>query len=80
MFGDEGFFEVFVATPLEVCERRDPKGLYARAMAGKIANFTGVDSSYEPPEQPEIAVRTSAQSAEECAAQILTLLESYQIR
>lgn len=55
-FEEGEFVEVHVATPLEVCERRDPKGLYARARAGRIPNFTGISSPYEPPEAPEIRV------------------------
>ena len=53
------FVEVYVDTPLAECERRDPKGLYAKARAGQIANFTGLDSPYEPPEAPELVVRTA---------------------
>ena len=52
------FIEIFVDTPLEECIRRDPKGLYARAQAGEIKNFTGIDSPYEPPEDPEIRLAT----------------------
>jgi bifunctional enzyme CysN/CysC len=52
------FIEVFVDTPLEECIRRDPKGLYAKAQAGGIPNFTGIDSPYEPPQNPEIRVAT----------------------
>lgn len=57
---DEGeFVEVFVDAPFEECEKRDPKGLYVRARRGEIKNFTGIDSSYEPPEAPEIHLRTT---------------------
>ena len=59
LFADGDFIEVFVDTPLELCEKRDPKGLYVKARAGSIRNFTGIDSPYEPPEQPEIHVRTA---------------------
>ena len=52
------FIEVFVDTPLEECIRRDPKGLYAKAQAGGIPNFTGIDSPYEPPQNPEIHIAT----------------------
>ncbi len=69
------FIEVFVDTPLEECERRDPKGLYARARAGEILNFTGVDSPYEPPEHPEIVLPTHEMSADECARRVLAELE-----
>ena len=60
------FIEVYVCTPLEECERRDPKGLYARARSGRIPNFTGIDSPYEPPEIPEITLDTLRSSPEEC--------------
>ena len=64
MAGGE-FVEVFVDTPFEECARRDPKGLYARAMRGEIKNFTGVDSPYEPPENPEIRLETVGRTVEE---------------
>ena len=69
------FIEVFVDTPLEECERRDPKGLYAKARRGDLVNFTGIDSDYEPPESPEIRLNTVQHSVEECVEQILALLE-----
>ena len=59
LVGEGEFIEIFVDTPLEVCEARDPKGLYRKARAGLIRNFTGIDSSYEAPEQAELALRTS---------------------
>lgn len=68
------FYEVHVATPLEVCEGRDPKGLYARARAGEIADFTGISAPYEPPEAPEVVLDTVACSATECAQQLYTRL------
>jgi bifunctional enzyme CysN/CysC len=68
------FVEIFVDAPLEICEQRDPKGLYQKARAGKLKGFTGIDAPYEPPEDPEIAVRTDMQSAEESVAQILAEL------
>ena len=58
LVGESEFIEIYVDTPLEVCEQRDPKGLYRKARAGLIRNFTGIDSSYEPPEQPELDLRT----------------------
>ncbi len=73
---DEGeFIEVFVDTPLEVCESRDPKGLYKKARAGKISDFTGIDSPYEAPEFPEIHIRNDRLPIEEAAAQVLDYLE-----
>jgi adenylylsulfate kinase len=65
------FVEIYVSTPLEECERRDVKGLYARARRGEIRNFTGIDDPYEPPEHPEMTLDTRAFSVEECVAQVL---------
>ena len=75
----EEFIEIFVDTPLEECKRRDPKGLYARALEGKIKNFTGIDSPYEAPESPEITVNTVDGTAEAAAGKILTVLRDRQI-
>lgn len=73
---DEGeFIEVFVDTPLEVCMQRDPKGLYKKAQAGEIKNFTGFDSPYEAPENPEIRIDTTSISAEEAADQVIAHLQ-----
>ena len=68
------FVEIYVATPLEECERRDVKGLYARARRGEIKNFTGIDDPYEPPENPELTLDTRALSVEECVARVLERL------
>jgi bifunctional enzyme CysN/CysC len=76
LFGEGEFLEVFVDTPLEVAEQRDPKGLYAKARAGDLANFTGIDSPYEPPEHAEVRLDTTSLSAEESAAQVVAELES----
>ncbi len=73
---EEGeFIEVFVDTPIEVCMQRDPKGLYKKAQAGEIKNFTGFDSPYEAPESPEIRVDTTTVSAEEAADQVIAKLK-----
>jgi bifunctional enzyme CysN/CysC len=69
------FIEVFVDTPLEVCERRDPKGLYAKARRGELKNFTGIDSGYEPPVSAEIRLDTSSESVEQCVDRILQILD-----
>lgn len=74
LFAEGEFIEVFVDTPLEECERRDPKGLYARARRGEIKNFTGIDSAYEPPESPEIHLRTAEADPEACVEIILKYL------
>jgi len=71
MFGEDEFLEVFVDTPLEVAEQRDAKGLYAKARAGKIKNFTGIDSPYEPPERAEIVLDTVRHTAAELAERLL---------
>ena len=71
LIGADRFFEVFVDTPLEICEARDIKGLYAKARAGKIRNFTGIDSPYERPQAPDIHLRGNEQSPEEMVEIIL---------
>jgi bifunctional enzyme CysN/CysC len=73
---DDEFFEVFVDAPLAVCEQRDPKGLYKKARAGEIPNFTGIGSDYEPPENPELHLSASVFSAEQLAEQVITLLRN----
>jgi adenylylsulfate kinase len=69
------FIEVFVDCPVEVCEQRDVKGLYKKARAGEIKEFTGVSAPYEAPSAPELVIETSDQSVEKSALQILTYLE-----
>jgi bifunctional enzyme CysN/CysC len=77
---EEGhFFEIYVKCNLDVCKRRDPRGLYKKALAGEIKQFTGIDSPYEEPEQAEIAVETDLQNAEEVIERILTLLRDSSI-
>jgi adenylylsulfate kinase len=73
------FIEVFVDAPLEVCEERDPKGLYKKARAGQIENFTGVSAPYEPPEAAEIVVHTDRQTPAECVAHIIDFLKEQYI-
>ncbi|MBN1312240.1 MAG: adenylyl-sulfate kinase [Anaerolineae bacterium] len=69
------FIEVFVDAPLDTCIERDVKGMYAKAMAGEIANFTGISDPYEPPDNPEITVHTDQETPEESAASIIRYLE-----
>ena len=69
------FIEVFLDCPLEVCEKRDTKGLYKKARCGETKEFTGISSPYEKPENPEIRLRTGSQSVEECIQQALKYLE-----
>jgi sulfate adenylyltransferase len=73
--GEERFLEVFVDTPIEVCEQRDVKGLYARARRGQITGFTGVDDPYEVPVNPEITLETVTTTPEENAYKIIAYLE-----
>jgi len=68
------FIEVFCRCPLPVCEKRDPKGLYRRARAGQIPDFTGISSPYEDPEHPELALDTAKLEVKECVNMIVTLL------
>ena len=70
------FVEVFVDTPIEVCEARDPKGLYKKARAGEISNFTGIDAPYEAPQAPEVHLDTDTLSVDEAAATVVACLEA----
>lgn len=74
VIGEGEFLEIFVDTPLEVAEQRDPKGLYKKARRGELKNFTGIDSPYEMPESPEIHLRTVGADANELAARVLRVL------
>ncbi|WP_038175378.1 adenylyl-sulfate kinase [Vibrio pacinii] len=74
LLSDEQFLEVFIDTPLDVCEQRDPKGLYKKARAGEIKHFTGIDSDYEAPSNAEIHVQTAGVSIEACAQKIINQL------
>jgi len=71
---DLPFMEVYVDTPLELCEQRDPKGLYAKARAGEITGFTGINDPYEPPTSPELVLRPADGDAEAMAGRVLALL------
>ena len=73
------FLEVFVDAPLELCEQRDNKGLYRRARAGEITNFTGIDSPYERPRRAELTIDTGALSPEECADRIMERLIGHRL-
>ena len=79
LVADGEFIEVFVDTPLEDCVRRDPKGLYAKARAGKLKNFTGIDAPYETPVNPEIHLRTIDQSADTLASVVISVLDERKI-
>jgi len=79
LMGPGEFVEVFVDTPLEICEARDPKGLYKKARAGEISNFTGLDAPYEVPENPEVHLETANLSVDEAAAQVIRYLDQQNI-
>lgn len=79
IFEDGEFIEVFVDCPIEECEKRDPKQLYAKARRGEIKDFTGIDSPYEAPEFPEITVRSDLLTVEEAVNQILSYLQEKNI-
>ena len=75
LFEDNEFIEIFVDTPLEECESRDPKGLYKKARSGILKNFTGIDSDYEVPSDPEIKLKTLSKNPEELADEVLDFLK-----
>jgi len=77
LFTEGEFYEVHVDTPLVEAEKRDVKGLYKKARRGELKNFTGIDSPYEPPENPEIYVDTTQSKAEESAATIIEHLRAH---
>ena len=82
LFKKSEFIEIFVDTPIEVAEKRDPKGLYKKAREGKLPNFTGIDSPYEEPESPDIHLKTVGKSVKELVTQIIKyvdFLKSYKI-
>jgi bifunctional enzyme CysN/CysC len=70
LFAEGEFMEVFVDAPLAICEERDPKGLYRKARAGEIRNFTGIDAPYERPESPDVHLLTEGRRAEQMAEQV----------
>ena len=77
---EEGeFIEIFVDTPIEVCEKRDPKGLYKKARAGEIEEFTGISSPYEPPLKPEIHIKNDKISVDECASIVIYYLKKQKL-
>jgi len=76
MVEDGDFFEVFVDAPLEVCEARDPKGLYKKARAGDLRGFTGIDDPYEPPEKPELVLDAGTKSPEALADEVIACLRA----
>ena len=75
LFKEEEFFEIFVDTPIEVCEKRDPKGLYKKARKGEIKNFTGIDSAYEAPEKPDLVINTHSHTVDNALNLLLNMLQ-----
>ncbi|PSF04741.1 adenylyl-sulfate kinase [Marinobacter fuscus] len=73
------FIEVFMDTPLDTCEARDPKGLYEKARAGEIKHFTGIDSPYESPERPEVRIDTSVMDVDSCVESLITFLTNREL-
>jgi len=79
MLPEADFVEVYVKAPLEICESRDPKGLYKRARAGEIKGFTGIDDPYEEPEKAEITVESAVNDPQVLAQQVLAWLERAEV-
>ena len=79
LMGPGEFIEVFVDTPLEICEARDPKGLYKKARAGEISNFTGLDAPYEAPTSPEVHLETENLSVDQAAGRVVRYLEQQHV-
>ena len=75
IIGEENFIEVFINTPLEVCEERDVKGFYKRARAGEIKNFTGISAPYEDPINPDFEIKTEEESVEDAVARLFSFLQ-----
>ncbi len=74
IIGEDDFLEVYVSTPIEECERRDVKGLYARARKGEIKDFTGITSPFEAPERPTLTIDTSVLTLQQCVQQVLDII------
>ena len=79
IIGEEDFFEIYVSAPLEVCEQRDVKGLYARARRGEVKDFTGISAPFEAPVHPALDIDTSRLSLEECVKSVTNLILNNQI-
>jgi adenylylsulfate kinase len=71
VIGEQDFYEIFIDTPLEICEQRDVKGLYKKARAGEIKGFTGIDSPYEAPAEPDLLIKTANQALEQSLEEVL---------
>jgi len=75
LVGEQDFIEIYIRCPVEVCEKRDTKGLYRRARAGEVKDFTGISSPYEPPERPDLILDTDSESLELCSNRMVALLQ-----
>ena len=80
LLDDQGFYEIYVKCDLDVCIRRDPKGLYAKAIAGEISDFTGISSPYEEPESAEIVIETEVLTVEQCVDRIVDQIQDVFLR
>ena len=78
--GENDFIEVYVSTPLEECERRDVKGLYAKARKGEVKNFTGVSAPFEAPDYPSLSLDTTALSLETCVNSVVDMIMAKQVK
>ncbi len=76
IIGKEHFYEIFVDTPLDICEQRDVKGLYKKARAGEIKNFTGIDAPYEKPQNPDLTIKTEEESISQAVEKVVTFVKS----
>jgi adenylylsulfate kinase len=76
IIGEENYLEIFVDTPLEVCEQRDVKGLYQKARAGEISNFTGISSPFEPPKNPDLVIKTANRPLNDCVLEVINHLKN----
>ena len=79
LLGDGNFYEVFVDCPIEVCEQRDPKGIYKRARAGEIKNFTGISAPYDVPEDPHLIIKSAEEEAMDSARRVLDMLKQHEV-
>ncbi len=79
-FGDVAFIETFIDAPIEVCIQRDPKGHYAKAQSGQIRQFTGIDSRYDVPENPELHIDTTVMSAQDAVQKIIDFLQTIEFK
>jgi len=80
IIGEENFIEIYLDTPIEICEQRDKKGLYAKARRGEIKNFTGIDSPYEPPENPDVVIHNHIEEEDKVWLKVMSVIEKKLVR